>query len=244
MARITLFPKTASAQIDGKLATDIDYTGIDASIHCVQWYDTVGTLEYVDDPITGAKPPNDTITSIAPYTTYVAQAESIIDAYLNPQLFYSTSDSTLFQGNTYGLGDEIVIYTPNTFPPGTSTDEVPGTPEDFQELFWYAAENTWVLSPVDPTLTLSAAKSELISKVQTSAAEQGDLQARIYSAYQLGSASDIGTLSTADYFGVNLSTYQTYLDGQVSAMTAEINAATAVSQLYSFDWRVEGDPNA
>jgi hypothetical protein len=60
----------------------------------------------------------------------------------------------------------------------------------------------------------------------------------------LGSASDIGTLPTADYFGVDLATYQTYLNGEVSTMTATINAATANSQLYQFDWRVEGDPNA
>ena len=244
MARITLFPIDGNASIDNNLAQNVDFTGIDPTIHCVQWYDTFGWVEYDFDLLTGAKPPNMEIDSIDPYMPWVSNAAVIINAYLNPQIFYSTYDGLLWEGNEYYLGAEIVISTPDTLPPGQSTNEAPPTPEDFQELFWYQAENTWVISPVAPTLTLAQAQDQLTNQVKTSAAEQGDLQARIYSAYQLGSASDVGTLPTADYFGVNLSTYQTYLDGQVSAMTAEINAATAVSQLYSFDWRVEGDPNA
>jgi hypothetical protein len=244
MARITLFPKTGSAQIDGNLATGVSYTGINPTIHCVQWYDTVGSVEYVDDPITGAKPPNQTIDSIAPYMVYVVAAETIIDAYLNPQVFYSTASEVIYQGLSYGLGDEIVISTPDTLPPAQSTNEQPPNPQDFQQLWWYNSEDTWVVSPIDPSLSLSNAKFELTVKVQESAAFQANYQARIYSLVDLISTPDVTALFTADYYGLSLGAYQTYLDDQVTAMVAQINAATTTTQLYSFDWRVQGDPNA
>jgi patatin-like phospholipase/acyl hydrolase len=97
---------------------------------------------------------------------------------------------------------------------------------------------------VNPNLNLAAAQASLITLIQTSATEQADLQARIYSMYQLSIEASPGTLPTADYAGIDLDTYQAYIDGEVSAMTATVNAATTVPQLYSFDWRVEGDPNA
>lgn len=244
MTRVTLFPRDNDAQINGALAEDVDFTGIDPTIHCIQWYDTIGSIEYVEDPITGVKPPNETITSIAPYMSYVTTASAIIEARENPMIVYSTVNGLLFEGATYYLGAEIAIYTPDPMPPVQSTTEVPPTPEDFQELWWYAAQDTWVISPVDPTLTLSAAQEQLIKQVQTSGAEQADYQARIYSAYTLVAAGDAGTLPTADYFGLDLATYQTYIDGEIASMTASINAATSVPELYSFDWRVEGNPNA
>jgi hypothetical protein len=243
MARITLFPNDGTATVDGNYAPGVNYTGIDPTIHCVQWYDTFGWVEYVGNLVTGIKPPNENIDTIAPYQVYVNSANVIIDAYLNPVVVYSTSNDTLFEGQSYLLGDQIVISTPDTLPPVSSTNEIPPTPSDFQQLYWYTVESTWVISPFNPNLTLSQAKSTLTTLVNTSAAEQGDLQARVYSAYQLLSAPDSGALDTADYFGVDLATYQTYLDGQVSTMEATINAATTTTQLYSFDWRVQGDPN-
>ena len=244
MSRITLFPVDGNASVDNNLAQNVDFTGIDPTIHCVQWYDTFGWVEYVSDLQTGAKPPNQDITSIAPYQTYVNNAQVIINAYLNPLVVYSTEDGLVYGDLTYTLGGEIVIDTPNTLPPAQSTNEVPGTPEDFQQLWWYAAQDTWVISPVNPTSSLSAAQDQLISQVQTSGAEQADYQARIYSAYQLVSSGSVGALPTADYFGLDLDTYQTYIDGQIASMTATINAATSVPDLYQFDWRVEGNPNA
>jgi hypothetical protein len=243
MARYTLFPGTGDAQIDGYLAQDVDYVGIDPTIHCVQWYDTIGQIEYVGDVMTGAKPQNEDITDITPYLPYITSAQAIIDAYLNPQIFYSTSDSTLFNGSTVPLGNEIAITTVGGIPPATTTDLVPPTPEDFQTLYWFN-DSEWVVSGVNPNLNLAAAQANLITQIQTSATEQADLQARIYSMYQLSIEASPGTLPTADYAGIDLDTYQAYIDGEVSAMTATVNAATTVPQLYSFDWRVEGDPNA
>jgi hypothetical protein len=242
MTRITLFPGTNDAQIEGELAQDVDFTGIDPTIHCVQWYDTIGQIEYVGDLITGEKPQNETITDITPYMSYATQAAAIINAYKNPVIVYSTADGTLFQGITYALGSEITITTVDTDPPATSTPLVPPTPDVYQDLYWF--DDAWLLSSFDPTLNLVGAKADLITKVQTSATVQADLQARIYSMYKLSIEASPGTLPTSDYAGVDLDTYQTYIDGEVSAMTATVNAATTASQLYSFDWRVEGDPNA
>lgn len=241
MARITLFPKDGNGVVNGELAEGVDFSGIDPTISCVQWYDTIGSVEYVSDPISGYKPENTTIDSIAPYQVYVDNSVTIIDAFLNPVIVYSTASDVSFQGVTYGFASEIVISTPNTPPPPQSTPTVPPTPEDFQTLYWY--NDGWVLSGFDPSLTLANAKTQLIQQVETSGAEQADDQARIYSSYQLVSSADAGALATADYFGLTLSDYQGYIDGQISTMTAEINAATTTSQLYSFDWRVEGNPN-
>lgn len=242
MARITLFPHDNTATIDGNYAPGIDYAGIDPTIHCVQWYDTEGWVEYDADLMTGAKPPNEIIYSIAPYLSFVSQAEVIIEAYLNPQIWYSTSDSTIWQGSPIPIGDVIEISTPNTLPPATTTNEPPPTPENFQDLWFY--NDNWVLSPFNPEFTLQTAQSQLIEQVQVSGAEQADYQARIYSAYSLvASGGAAGSLPTADYYGLDLAAYQTYIDGEVATMTATINAATDTTQLYSFDWRVEGNPN-
>jgi hypothetical protein len=242
MARITLFPGTDCAQINGDLAQNVDFTGIDPTIHCVQWYDTVGSVEYVDNPITGVKPPNQTIDTIAPYASYVANAEAIIDAYTNPQVFYSTQDENLWNGVTYQLGNEILVTTIDTPPPANSTNTTPPTPAPYQQLYWYS--NSWVRSPVNPSLSLADAKAECILLTQQSAAEQGDYQARLYSAYQLVSSPDPGALMTADYFGLDLEAYQTYLDAEVAANVAFVNGCTSVPQLYTFDWQIPGDPNA
>ena len=245
MNRITLFPRDGDAQINTVLAEDVDFTGMDPAIHCVQWYEDLGqgTIEYVGDPITGFKPQNEVIYDITPYMPYALLAQAMIEKADNPDVYFVTAKDLVYGELELVLGDPIEIGTLDTQPPAQTTQQVPPTPEDYQQLYWYNNAE-WVISGFDPNLTLAQAKESLITKVQTSAAEQGNIQARIYSAYQLGSASDIGTLPTADYFGVDLATYQTYLNGEVSTMTATINAATTNSQLYQFDWRVEGDPNA
>ena len=108
-------------------------------------------------------------------------------------------------------------------------------------MYWY--NNAWVVSSVDPTLSLASAKSALIADVNISAATAGTYQARAYSTVQLFDAADVSALDTADYFSVTLGDYQTYLDGQVVSLTATINAATTVPALYGVNPNVEPDPN-
>lgn len=240
MARYSLIPVDGTLVVDGIGAFGVDYTGIDPTIHAVQWYDTIGDVEYVKDPITGAGPANQTITDFTPYMSYVNQAIAIIEAFQNPLVVYSTQDSVLVQGVTYNFGAEITITTVGAVPPVGTTESVPPTPEDFQKLYWY--NDAWIVSAFDPILVLADAKTSLISKIETSAAEQADLQARIYSQYQLLTSVNPGTLVTADYPTYDLSSYQAYLDTEVSSMSAEVNAATTTEILYSFDWRVDGNP--
>jgi hypothetical protein len=245
MSRITLFPGDGNANIDNHLAKNIDYTGLDPEIHAVQWFDTYGWIEYREDTISGAKPENVQITSIEPYLDYIAQAEEIIYAANNPLVGYVTVYPRLYFGDwSYVFSAPVEIYTPNTPLPEGTTTQVPPTPEDFQQLYWYEEGDQWVISPVDPTLSLADAQQELILKIQTSGAMQVDDQARIYSSLQLTTSPDPGALPTADYYGLDLADYQTYIDGEITTMSASVMAATAVPQLYMFNWMVEGDPNA
>lgn len=241
MARYTLFPRTGALAINGETAFDVDYTGLNPAVHCIQWYDTVGVVEYVFDPITGEKPLNEEITSITPYQSYIDQAADIIYAANNPAIFYSTVSSNTYQGETYDLGAPIEIYTPDPVQPPNTTTFIPPTPETFQSLFWFA--NAWVISSVDPTLSLPQAQAYLINQSESSGAANANNEARIYSILELITDPNPGLLPTADYFGVDLATYQTYIDGEVAAITAQVNAATTVPALYNLNPLVDPDPN-
>jgi hypothetical protein len=240
MARISLIPQDSTVVYDGLVAFGVNFTGIDPSIHAIQWYDNQGQVEYERDPMTGEGPLNEDITSIAPFQSYITQAQEIIYAFQNPVFVYSTVDGLFYGDGSYDLGDEIVIDTPDTTPPPQSTPLVPPTLEDYQELYW--SGTAWVASAFDITLSLPQAKANLIAQVQTSGAVAVNDQARTYSVVQLDQAADITTLLTADYLGLSLGAYQTYIDGEISAQETIINAATATSDLYSFNPTVNPVP--
>ena len=241
MSRYTLFPGTGALAINGETAFGVDYTGIDPTIHCIQWYNTVGVIEYVSNPVTDVKPLNEEISSMAPYQSYIDQAAAIIYAKNNPAVFYSTITSNVYQGVTYGLGASITIDTPNPVQPPNTTDVVPPTPEPYQSLYWYL--NAWVVSSVDPTLSLPQAKASLIDKAKSSGAANADYEARIYSNFQLVTDPNPGILPTADYYAVTLSDYQTYIDGEVASLETQINSASVVSDLYNLNPTIDPDPN-
>lgn len=243
MARITLFPGDGHGNVDNNLAKGIDYTGIDPTIHCVQWFDDYGWIEYDADLITGVKPENVMIDSIDDFQPYVDQCNEIIYAANNPLICYATR-RLLYGDWSYAFSAPIEIFTPNPVMPDGATLLPPPTPEDFQILFWYDDAQNWVISPFDPALSLNQAKETCTNLVKTSGAEQVNYQSRIYSDLELITNGDPGSLPTADYFGLTLATYQTYIDGQVANLLATVNAATTNSDLYQFDWRVNGDPNS
>lgn len=239
----TIVPEDNVTVIDGVAALGVDMTGIAPDVHAIQWYGlrNSGTIEYKADPLTGELPTPGTFTDPNTYATQVTEAEAIIQAANNPAVYYSTVSGLIFQGVEYPLGASIVIYTPNPVQPANTTTEIPPTPEDFQQLYWY--NDAWVVSSVDPSFSVSEAKNTLNDAVETSAASQGALQARIYSPLQLATSVDPGALPTADYSGMDLSEYQTYLDGQVATQQATVNAATTTSELYDFNPAVDGNPN-
>ena len=231
----TIVPDDGTVVIDGQAAQGVSMAGIPATVHAIVWKGAQGSgqIQYKQNPSTGVLPAPVSFSNANQYSAQTSEAEAIIYAANNPVTYYSTTPNNLFNGVTYELGQEIVIDTPATPQPSNTTTSVPPTPEDWQELYWYSS--AWVISSVDPTLSLANAKSTLITATNASASSLGYNQARIYSYVQLFAAADVSILSTADHSGLTLGQYQTYLDGEVSGTTATINAATSVPQLYNVD---------
>ena len=240
MARITVVPSDSLIIIDSQAARPIDFTGLDPLIHAIQWYGTSGWIEFVGDPVTDTKPPNEYITSIAPYQTYIDQAIDIIYWQDNPEIYYCNLDGTVYDGNSFILGQQLVINTPDQILPTTGFTQTapPSVTEIYTELYWY--DDSWLVSSVDPTLTLANAKAYLIQEISVNSASQANNQARAYSLVQLFDSADVNLLSTADYSPATLGDYQTFLDGQVATKTATINSATTVPELYDFDPTISG----
>lgn len=240
MAYINMIPVDGTVVIDGIAAFGVNFSGIDPTIHAIAWYGVLGEVEYVYNPLTREKPPNLQITSIAPYQDYVNQANEIIYAAQNPEIYYSTISDYAWQGNEFPLGSEIVVSTPNTPQPPNTTVNVPPTCETYQRLYWYGS--AWVCSSIDPSLPLVTAKQDLITQMESEAAFHVNVQARIYSSLQLIEAADPGALLCADYPSYTLDAYQTSMNTQVANLTTVVNAATTAPQLYGFDPRINGNP--
>jgi len=66
MARITIVPDDGNLLVDGVVRT-VDMTGMDTAIHAVQWFDTVGEIEYT--PADGRR--NEVITDISPFQVFI-----------------------------------------------------------------------------------------------------------------------------------------------------------------------------
>jgi hypothetical protein len=240
----TIVPEDGVVVIDGQVAPGVNMTGIPADVHAIQWYGLrgSGTIEYKVDPITGDLPAPGSFTDAGIYSAQTTSAEAIIYAANNPVTYYSIVNGNVYQGITYNLGDPIVIDTPNTPQPAQTTTEVPGVVSaNYQALYWF--NDAWLVSSVDPTLSLSEAKNVLNTSIASYGALAGATQARIYSPVQLHTAVDVNLLPSADYAGMDLGEYQTYLDGQVSMLQGIVNSATSASQLYSINPRVDGNPN-
>jgi hypothetical protein len=240
MAIISMIPSDGSVVIDGAAALGVDFVGLNPEIHSIHWYGSSGQLEYVFNPATGVKPPNTDFTSLAPYQGYIDQAQAIIDAFENPDIYYATIDNYPWQGGFYPMGAEISVSTPNTPQPPNTTELQPPTLFSYQTLYWNGT--WWVASPVNPFSTLSDAKEFLIKKVKESAASNSTTQSRIYSPLELVTSADPGALVCADYSSETLSSYQATQDSRVQGMITVINSASLVSEFYGFDPNVSPAP--
>lgn len=228
-----MIPQDGSVVIDGVDAQGVNFSGLDPTISAIQWIDTFGWLEFYNDPATDIKPPNERITSLAPYQMYVMEAQTLISLSENPIVYYATVNGLLYGDDSYSFGAPIEITTPNTPQPANTTSLVPPTPEDFQQLWWYA--NNWVISPVDPTLDLLTAQQQLIKRAQQSAAMNVNIQSSIYSFLTLSVNPDPNSLPCADSPSTTLGTYQTLMDSRLGSKINSINAATQTSDLYYLD---------
>lgn len=241
MSVISIMVPDEVVVIDREIVSNVSMAGIPPNYHNIQWYETEGWIEYVWNPLDdGPKTPNTPITDLAPFMTQITYAQECITLRENPQFYYATQDAVFSGDIEYGFGVAIPVEVPDWIPPANSTPLVPPTPESFQELYWSGTE--WVLSAFPIGLTLPAAQANLITQIQTNGAEAVNYQARIYSTLQLLTETNPGDLLTADYPSMTLDEYQTYINGQVSAKIAEVEAATTVAQLYPYNPEVNPTP--
>lgn len=242
MTDFVICPPDNTVVIDGEGATGVDMSGIPIGINAIQWYEVRnnGEISYLPDPYTGVLAPNEVITDYSAFQPQLDQANEIIFARNNPDYYYSTTSDLIWQGQPYPLGAEIIIDTPNTPPPAQSTPDVPPTPEEFQNLYWY--NDAWVVSPFNPALDLAGAQAYLTTVVEANGASNVNTQARIYSVLELIQAPTPGDLICADYPTYSLSAYQTYIDGAVSDSITLIDGATSTEELYDFDTRIDPNP--
>jgi hypothetical protein len=91
--RLTIIPSDNLVGVDGKFLNGLDLTscGIPANIHAIQWYETEGEVEFVDNP-DRTKPQNEIVSllpdwanaCVAVYKAYVPPAPPVIPASAQP----------------------------------------------------------------------------------------------------------------------------------------------------------------
>jgi hypothetical protein len=247
MALYTLVPSDSVLVIDGVVAQGVDYTGIDPTIHAIQWYNTTGWIEFVGNPAAQTKPANQSITSITPYQSYITNAEGIIYAANNPVTFYALADGTVYNSVTYNEGQALVIntYPLPTTPPTGFTDVAPyGGSSAYDYPQWDGS--AWILAPFPIAYNLAQAKTFLTSLVNANASALVNNQVRNYSTPQLFAAASVDALLPADSVSnlyPTVGDYQTAVDTEIAAQLAFIAGAATVNQLYTFDPTVSEPPN-
>lgn len=84
MARITIIPIDNTVYVDGVVCElELSTCNIPANVHALQWYNTQGWVEFVDDdnnPFT-PKPPNQEITELPAWATACV---ALHEAYVPP----------------------------------------------------------------------------------------------------------------------------------------------------------------
>jgi hypothetical protein len=67
---VTIVPIDNKVVVEGQLEI-VDLSTLDEEIHAVQWYGTVGEVEYKHDYINNTRKPNDRIEDFSPYQRFV-----------------------------------------------------------------------------------------------------------------------------------------------------------------------------
>ncbi len=68
--RVTILVDDSNVYVEEQ-AIKVDLTGLDEEIHAVQWYGTVGEIEYKHDHIENSKKPNERFSDFSPYQVFV-----------------------------------------------------------------------------------------------------------------------------------------------------------------------------
>lgn len=122
--RVAIVPIDNTVTIDGIVINGVDLSFIDPAVHAVQWYGTIGSVEYKD--ITNNNSirltHQEEITDIAPFQMAIdaallkkqedelEKAVVITDAMLSDQA-YSKRNSLLFQSDWTQLADNQLTQT-------------------------------------------------------------------------------------------------------------------------------------
>lgn len=68
--RVVIVAEDSRVSVEGA-SEMVDLSTLDEDIHVVQWYGTVGEVEYKHDFVENTRKPNTRITDFAPYQKYV-----------------------------------------------------------------------------------------------------------------------------------------------------------------------------
>jgi hypothetical protein len=68
--RVTILADDNQVYVEGH-ALKVDLTGLEEDIHAVQWYGSVGEVEYKHDQIANTREPNERIDDFSPYQVFV-----------------------------------------------------------------------------------------------------------------------------------------------------------------------------
>jgi hypothetical protein len=68
--RVVIIAEDNRVNVEGQAET-VDLSTLDEDIHVVQWYGTVGEIEYKQDYVANTRKPNDSLTDFAPFQKYV-----------------------------------------------------------------------------------------------------------------------------------------------------------------------------
>jgi hypothetical protein len=142
MSQITIIPIDRVVVLNGSVASEVDMTSVDPTIHAIQ-FDTEsleGTVEYK-----GVTPHVEVIESIEPWEFLITEAEEIIICKQNPKTFYSTVPP---------VGRKIVVTEKGWPQPSDSTEKPPtDQPCLNTSLYWDgSAEYVWSVFPIDLSL--------------------------------------------------------------------------------------------
>jgi len=166
MQQVTLLPSANHVYVDG-VCQIVDLSGMDPSIHAVQWSVTNGTgeIEYVNDiygPPGSYKPPQP-INSIAPYQSYIdawTAASAPAPAPTLAQL-QANQIATLRQACAVQIvsgAQSSALGSPHTYPTdptsqlnmagSVTASLLPGLPAGWTTPFWCAdSTGNWTFTP-------------------------------------------------------------------------------------------------
>ena len=161
--RYSIIPEDRVVVLDEVAYAEVGMDGIPPDVHAIQWYgaEGYGTIEYKVLP-DGTLPVPGSFTDPADYYNQT-------QACLDPVVCYSTSNSSVYRGTPYTIGQELSIYEwPNpAVPSGFTSIQPPAQTLSYTSLFWVDSNFVWSL--FDPSQPLAEEKSASIDWVNSTA---------------------------------------------------------------------------